>query len=578
MVQIVRRRRSQCDESDLDHLGRSHSFRRRNRLQAGQADSSFKTCIQFLLLSSIVPVLFFLRFARDDLSSFLRYKLTIPATLPAPFDFLPDLLVTYAKQSSRQYTSSEQLDVEWLHSDIVELHHCKSIWTSPIFGWTNFTTWAEPLVNQTRLQLHLPLQQQKEQGQQEIILELLELYSLHYGYCDFSRYRPTLGHESNAFGKTAMLATPPGLARCAIVIAVHRLDPTHFKRLLQAIHMPHHYVVLYLDRHAPESWHSSLVTIAKSLKFDNIEVIQFGTIQAEDRSIIHLKIMRWLTIELGLTFDYHITLDSSSFPLLSAKAMAQHLHASSQSVWLGTLTEQGNLPSKSQTHRLVNTRLVTTSTPATVTLGRIFSDNTVLPDLLVQDNRLLMNHKTASGSYAIFSQSLVQRLLSSPKALQIFALSKYGTSLESYNWMAALQLLRTTDDNNSILPGNNNIVNQAKLFTSMFQLWGGTNDREKALRDDADAAVLSVDPTKCYRIEHASVVKAVRGEPTNTTVFSPSDWAIPQERLVLHGIGDVWTHIKGAIQVGFLFARQFDSSDKQSVELLEAIENSWKAD
>jgi hypothetical protein len=415
----------------------------------------------------------------------------------------------------------------------------------------------------------LQLQQQKE-----IILELLEIYALHYGYCDFSRYRPTLGHTSKAFEKTALLATPPGHARCAIVITVQRFDSTHFKRLLQAVHMPHHYIVLHLDRHAPEGWRSSLETIAKSLNFDNIEVIQFGTIRDEDsRSITHLKIMRWLTMELGLIFDHHVTLDSSSFPLLSAKAMAKHLHSSSQSVWLGTLTEQGSLPSKSQTHRLVNTRLVTTATPATVTLGRIFSDDTISPDISVQDDRLSMNHKTTSGSYAVFSQFLVQRLLSSPKALQIFALSKYSTSSDSYNWMTALQLLRATDDNNSILPSNSDIVNQAKLYTSMFQLWGGTNDCGKALQNDADAAVLSMDPTKCYRIEHASVVRAVHGEPTNTTVFS-----IPKERLVLHGSGDLWNHIKSAIQVGFLFARQFDSSDKLSVELLEALEHTWKAD
>ncbi|CAB9499516.1 expressed unknown protein [Seminavis robusta] len=577
MVQI-RRRRVQEDDGD-EESRMSASLRRRSKLQA-TSDSSLKSCLQFLLMSSIIPALFFFRFARDDLGSFLHYKLTIPDSLPAPFDFLPDLLRNYAEEI-RMYTS--ELDHEWLDSDIVELHHCRSILTSERMGWTNFTEWASPLVNRTRYELHEAnpalSDQQLDNMQQEIILELLELYAMHYGFCNFHRYRPALVKDSKAFEDTSKLDAPANSARCAFVITVLANDSTHVKRLIQAIHMPHHYIVLHLDQQANEELKTELLELAEL--YENLELVQFGTIRADredSMSGIHLKIMRWLTIELGLVFDYHVTLDGASFPLLNAEELARYLFASSHSIWLGTLTEQGNLATKTQTKRLTHARLTTTSIPATVSLGKIFSEKVTLPPELAsaaQANRLLLNHKTTKGSYAIFSQDLIRRLLSSPAALQLLASSKYAccsTSFDNYDWMGALELLGVWVNEDSF-----SIPNQAKQYTSMFQLWGGTDNCGDALRDDlaTDSAMLSTNPSHCYRIEHPQVVKVVMGKKFNTTAFVETDYSIPKDQLLVKGEGEVWKHLKSAKKVGFLFARQFDSTHPQSVALLNAIEQEW---
>ena len=347
MVQKIRRRRIQEDNDDSDsgHLGRAESLRRK----PATAEDSWKTCLQFLVMSALIPGLFFLRMAFNDDESFLRYKLTLPESLPAPFESLPDLLRSYADQLRHQ---SLIRDDEWLGSDIVELHHCRSILTaedSESF-WGNFTTWAKPWVNETLRELYRPNFRQKEQLTQEVILELLEIYATNQGYCNFDRYRPTVSVlDSIAREKllnTADMEAPSLHARCAFVIAIRRRDDvTHIQRLVEAIHMPQHFIILYLEREEEnnqDTFVNENTAIADG--YDNVVVLRFRQHfeGVEDPlSNVHLRIMRLLSIDLDLTYDYHVTLDGTSFPLLPAGELAKHLFTSSHSVWLGALTEKG---------------------------------------------------------------------------------------------------------------------------------------------------------------------------------------------------------------------------------------------
>ena len=563
-VNHIRRRRSVGADDTDDWKQRQ---RRRQDRSSSSPPSGLKICIQFFLMSSFIPFLFFVRMSQQDEDSYLRrYSVAIPSNmeLSEPFDFLPDLLRTYAKKLRQ---STAELDQEWLDSDIAELHHCHSIFTKrethSMMNWSDFTEWARPWVNKTMPQLKRPEISKEDEAilREEIIVELLEIYGTQHSYCKFHRYRPTFVHGGNAFAG-ATLAPPAGHARLAFVIAVRRHDPAHIKRLVRAIYLPYHYIVLHLDMQMDEGMQTDLLEIAHD--YENVVVVRFGTIHAgmDGMTNVHLKLMRWLTLELKLNFDFHITLDGASFPLLSAEDLSQQLYASSKSVWLGTLTQQGNLVRQSQQRQIVDKRLATTSIPEVASLGFIFQEPN-LPNWFRSD---ILNYKTVSGVNAVFSQSIVRKLLSSPDAMTIFGLSKYGCcSLGNYNWMAAMQVLDQK--------GGNNISTQdeAKTQTAMFQLYGGTDGNCET--DSEETAILTLDASRCYRIEHPQVVKAVHNESYAASDF---DWRIPKDRRSVHGGSELVKSLQHAKKAGFLFARQFDSTNPQSVALLEEIKQGWK--
>jgi len=374
---IKRRRRLSIGDEEYDP--KEEEGRRRNRLSA-VSQSPWKTCAQFLFMSSVVPLLFFFRSAQHDEDSrfFRSVELTVPRELPAPFDFLPGFLDNYAQQgrmsssSSMATATNMEGDHEWLDSDIVELHHCRSLLTSEEMHWGNFTRWAGKFVNETMRQLlasSLERQPQKNDGgngenyhdkkismREEIVLELLELYATQQGFCKFHRYRPHFRHQKSdsVLLYTAKKELPPSdHARLAFVIAVkstHSIDQV--KRLVRAIHMPYHFILLHLENRDVDG-NDDLKTAMDELSdgYNNVMVIRFGTlvptpndsgsIHYDGMTAIHLKLMRYLTIYLGLKYDYHITLDGAQFPLLSAEELAKRLLGSSNSVWLGSMTDHG---------------------------------------------------------------------------------------------------------------------------------------------------------------------------------------------------------------------------------------------
>lgn len=210
----------------------------------------------------------------------------------------------------------------------------------------------------------------------------------------------------------------------------------------------------------------------------------------------------------------------------------------------------------------------------TAHLGAVFPAPSSLPDFLA-DGDSILDQKTTSGDYAILSQLVVHQLLHAPRALQLFAMSKYGccdSNLANYNWMAAMQLLATQTFDTP--PRGIDAMKEAKTNTAMFQLWGGAKgdgNCEDILQDaPTESTVLTSDKSTCYRIEHPLVTKAVLN-PNSTT---EEDWNIPRRKRTFRG-GDVMKHIRNARKAGFLFARRFDSKNKHSMTVLGDIEREW---
>jgi len=423
-----------------------------------------------------------------------------------------------------------------------------------------------PPIQQSRMS-----REDEETTRQEIILELLEIYGTHYGFCRFHRYKPSYNHEnpsgsssgSNTFSN-AIVPSPTGHARLAFVIVVRRNDLAHIQRLIKAVHMPQHYIVLHVDATMNEGFFFRLLELTQ--EYDNIVVVRFETAASlhndngmDSMTHVHLKLMRWLTMDLHLRYDYHITLDDTSFPLYYAEDFARHLFASSNEVWLGKITDQD------KEQQPDSYRLVTTTFPTTIALQSTLFDPPKSVDWLSQQ----FNDRTVSGSTAVFSQSVVRQLLSSSRAMEIFGRSKYACcEVGNYNWMAAMKTLDEKHGTGNLDP--NTLKQQAKTQTATFQLQSVTADEncDKASTKRA-VATLSNDIHQSFCIEHPSVVKAVH----NQTFTSPDfDWTIPNDRRKIHGGPELMKYLQSAKKAGFLFARSFDFENLESVALLNEIE------
>jgi len=215
-------------------------------------------------------------------------------------------------------------------------------------------------------------------------------------------------------------------------------------------------------------------------------------------------------------------------------------------------------------------------TPASLALPEFLLQNDPMNDI---DHNLLMSEKTMPGSYAIFSQNTIRRILSSSEAMQLFAYAKYGckTCLEQYTWMTAMQLLDQEDKEYHI-----SLHKQARINTAFFQLLDATstanrqcqgvttqNGEEEACSWPSTTAILSMDASRCYQIEHFRVVKAAHNESYNIPF---TDWETPTHRLFVHGGDELVTLIRHAKNIGFLFAGPFDSTDPQSLALLDELD------
>jgi hypothetical protein len=420
-------------------------------------------------------------------------------------------------------------------SDFVELDHC----SLSTLNWTNFTSWAAPILDQA---ITKGLQSAAEALKNESIvairdewtMELLEMYATNSGLCHFDQYRQRVGSTAATVEAGQQLQrvvkkvpTPRNHARIAFTIVAYQ-DVAHLRRLVEAIHMRHHLIVIHVEEPTETKFVEQVSNLASS--YQNVVVLKFGTVVYKSDSVsrINLQLMDWLVHDLELEYDYHVTLGGAVYPLYGASEFAQYLHSSSGHVWLGELTHKGNRVHHPQWGVLWKKRLVTTSYKVTAKAGFLFAPN-VIPNWM----DAALQHKSVSGNQAVFSRSTVQAMLQSPKVQHLFALAKYGCCccVEERTWIAAMDLL--------------GLLDEAKNKRSMYQLWGGDTDRCVGSMHNA---VLDMDETRCFRFEH------------------------PDQDDTLYVWGNsTWNYLVRAKQEGVLFARKFRSDHNGSTELLHRI-------
>lgn len=311
-------------------------------------------------------------------------------------------------------------------SDFVELEHCKL----HAINWTEFQSWADSIVESSLSKRVIAEVNHTSVTVSELkdewTMELLELYAMHSGLCQFEDYQPRI--RSTASIKEAgwklqrvvkKVPLPPKQSRIVFSIVAYK-DSAHLRRLIEAIHLPQHLIIIHLEQGADVSFIRQVEEI--STDYSNVVNVQFGTIIYKTDSIsrVTLILMHWVVNKLKLEFDYFASLGGAVYPLFGALELSQHLYASQGNVWLGEAMLKGSRVQQSQSHLLWKQRLIGTSTKIAVRTGKLFQDP--VPDWMDQ----ALQHKSNSGNQAMFSFSTIARMLESPKVLNIFALAKYS--------------------------------------------------------------------------------------------------------------------------------------------------------
>jgi hypothetical protein len=424
-------------------------------------------------------------------------------------------------------------------SDVVELHHCNV----QTIGYKNFTSWAQPKLKKAIGNLNQTTLAGRELLE-EYILELLEQYGVSKGLCSFELYRPTVPPTAQGIEQatavleaTQHIPVPSNFARLAIVIVAFK-DPEQLHRLIDAIHLPHHYIIIHLDRRTDPDFQVAVESIAK--RYSNIAILKFGSIVylTDSVSMVNLRIMRWLVYDLGVRYDFHLPLGGAMYPLQDAQTLASSLKESSLSVWLGGMDNHV----KNNAYMLKRRQLFSTRGVDRVKTQKLPRPST-LPSKprsdLVKTIRDNMKYKSNSGNQGIYAYNAVKQLLDSSSIMELFAVSKYAQCcLEENKWVAALAML--------------DLQKQALEQASVFQVWRGHHNCKWTTTN----AVLSSEPSRCFHI-------------SDTT----------QEPRQLKFKGDeMLDFLKAAKQRGILFARKFSSASPQSLTLIDHIRTNFHVD
>ena len=479
--------------------------------------------------------------AKDSSGSMLINKIN---KLTKPFDFFINILPTIGSRP--------------LNSDVVELRHCHlglldykkyTAWASAILdhAWPNFES---KIKSNSPEVMNLTSAAWKETMVPEMALGLLEVFATNEGHCDFSKYPLQIDYDLSLAAAVlkAVPDDPNRLARLAIVIVAFK-DATHLERLVETLHLPHHYIIIHLERSTPSTYTNQVTRIAS--QFSNVVVVKFGTVlyRTDSVSMINYQIMNWLVNELGLTYDYHLTMDGAVYPLYTATDLSRHLHTTQRDVWLGELLQNGKplLDVADQSHYLTRKRLIYTAGARKYQQRfKNIAHNGFVPTIpnFIQGN---MTRKTNSGNQAVFSYRFVKELTNSAEVMELFAIAKYGCCccLEERTWVAAARIIGHGE--------------QAMDATSMFQVWGG----DPMCTATMNNAVLSLDSEPCYKVEDAVTLNALQIVPAKS-----------KNPVYLHG-NELVRAMKAAKTSGVMFARKFSSDLPSSVNLLRLIEQEF---
>jgi hypothetical protein len=487
------------------------------------------------------------------------------------------------------------------HSDTIQLQHClpQRQMLSPS-TWHNFTDWVFPILQQKfdgNPKFDTLNNQTKQVIHDEFTMQLFEIYlSTFTNLCNFSLYqfhRIPLNnvdnhHKEHSFQNARQklqsirnndpkqdIVSHSVAARVVFIIVAFQ-DVDHLHRLVRSINgmTKHHLVILHIERQSPLEFQQAVNKIAE--RYTNVVVLQFGTIIYETDSVsqINLELFQWLHDIVRWEYDFIITLDGAVYPLWNASALNQHLYQAKldgKQVWLGELLHNSRKVHHPQAMMVWNRKRLHTTTLAgeklDLRVGNAISTTIPIPQWLDRT----MYHKSISGNQGVYSFSLVEKLLHSPRTKQLFAMAKYGCCccLEERTWIAAMDIL--------------GFSRQAKENYSMFQLWGGpvttlavagldvvaaTTSRRPTRQDSSSDcqggmknSVIGIDnyPHPCYRSEHAyDYVNETSGGSTDKT------------SVMMNGT-QIWERLVKAKLKGTLFARKFHSNNIPSMQLLQRI-------
>jgi hypothetical protein len=494
-------------------------------------------------------------------------------------------------------------------SDTIQLQHClpQHHQQLSLSLWNNFTDWAFPILQhkfEGNTKFDAITNQTKQLIHDEFIMQLFEIYlSTFTNLCNFSLYQfHRIPHNDNnnrnnnnsnnvdnhkkksfqnAHSKLLSIRNnnPKQVIHSQevriVFIIVAFQDADHLHRLIRSIigMTQHHLVIIHIEQQSSLEFQNAVNNIAE--KYTNVVVLRFGTIVYETDSVsqVNLEIFEWLHHSMNWEYDYAVTLGGAVYPLWNATALNRHLYQAKlqgQQVWLGELLHNSHNIHHPQAMMVWNRKRLYTTTTVTgekfeLRLGNVVGTTIPLPQWLDH----AMHHKSTSGNQGVYSYTLVEELLQSPRIKQLFALAKYGCCccLEERTWIAAMDIL--------------GFLNQAKENYSMFQLWGGPattwtgagldmtpiTSRRTTRRDTSGCrggmknSVLGIDdyPYPCYRSEHAyDLVNETDGRSTDKTTF------------MING-SQIWDRLVLAKIKGTLFARKFHSDSEPSMQLLQRI-------
>ncbi len=433
--------------------------------------------------------------------------------------------------------------------DIIELKHCD--FTS--FQLSHFQdTYFVPLLTNWSTSLNIPSSSATAVEEEELVGQILEMYAIDQRWCDYNNMQ--------YYERTAPTIQPNHLRGQVAVVIVAYQDIQQLTELVDALYLPEHvYCIIHLDRHVTPQFQQQVQQLAETYA-PYVHVLQFGTIlyQTDTVTRINVQILRWMTIEWELPYDFVVLLDGAAMPLVSATELLERLlerrpqdtsgtveHVSPyQQVWLGAMTHRGKTVQSDQTGFLKRRRVMLTSNspPYHVRLPRAWAAHVEIPEFIEE----AMQHKTHSGNVGIYSHHVIHKLLHSAKVMELLAYSKYSCCccVEERNWIAALTLIGYQEQALQV-PG------------SMFQLWGGETTCQGSMKN----AVLERNESICYRME----------DPYFQTTSQQQPHYIQGDEL--------WDELVLARQRGYLFARKFSSDSVASVQLMNEIkEYLWDSD
>ena len=471
------------------------------------------------------------------LSKQVGFKRSVDHIVGPAFQYVKQIL-------SLEHNKEKQQEQVNQASDVVDLYYCDF----QNINWTAFMYWAEPALEEA-LQSTSSLLNVSTIAK-EWSLELLEIYGQHFEYCDFSKWHPNLPNTTEIFSAGKQLqqvastnTVPSEHARVLFCIIAYK-DSKHLQRLIESIHMSHHLIVIQLDRYVDVEFSNEAKRIAGV--YENVVVVQFGTIVYLTGTIsrLNIQLMHWAHQTLELRYDYHIVIDGAAYPLLEKEEMAQYLYRSNHSVWLGHAAGHtaGGID-------LLSRKTLVTTTSANNNTIHFLSDSAfqnhtfVFPDW-IQD--AMEGQKTNSGNTAAYSYSVIRQMITDPRIMQLHCLGKYAGEeyryVEEYTWASTMNLL--------------GLANQAQHNIATSQFW----------QYDKDTWWVSIS-------------NAILTNIGDQYYFS-GDLNLTDGNHAFNGPIALMTYLtKAKNERNALFARKFSSTVRQSVKLLNQIEEEiWRSE